>query len=58
MKVKYGKAKLPIDFGVGGDIVAMVTGAFVEIAEIVLWALYWLRFFSDHLQICHEGPLW
>ena len=34
MKVHYGKAKPPIDFGVGGDIVAMVTGAFVEIAEI------------------------
>ena len=36
MKVQYGKAKLPIDFCVGGDIIAMVTRVFVETAEIVL----------------------
>ena len=58
MKVHYGKAKLPNDFGVGGDIVAMVTRLFVEIAVFVLRALYWLHFFSKHLQIWHEGPLW
>ena len=27
-------------------------------AEIFLWALYWLQFFLDHLQIWHEGVLW
>ena len=31
MKVRYGKAKTPIVFGVGGVIVAMVTTFFVEI---------------------------
>ena len=31
MKVRYGKAKNPIVFGVGGVIVAMVTTFFVEI---------------------------
>ena len=31
MNVRYGKAKTPIVFGVGGVIVAMVTTFFVEI---------------------------
>ena len=31
MKVRYGKAKTPIVFGVGRVIVAMVTAFFVEI---------------------------
>ena len=34
MKVQYCEAKRPIDFDVGGDIVAMVTRVFVEITEI------------------------
>ena len=55
MKVRYGKAKTPIVFGVGGVIVAMVTNICVEIAEIFLWALYQLQLFSDHLQIWYEG---
>ena len=34
MNVHYGIAKLPNIFGVGGDIVVMVTRDFVAIAEI------------------------
>ena len=40
MKVHYGQAKKPIDFGVGGVIVAMVTIIFVEIVKSFLWTLY------------------
>ena len=39
MKVHYGKAKKPIVFGVGGDMVAMVTRVFMEIADCLLSVL-------------------
>ena len=56
MEVHYGKVKKPIVFDVGGVIIAMATIVFVEIAEIVLRAFYWVHFSLDHLQIityCH-----
>ena len=53
MKVRYGKAKTPIVFGVGGVIVAMETTFFCgNILEPVT-----LLFLPDCHEIWHTGPI-